>query len=251
MTRQRDVGIVTAHGALADSLFHRLSSLERFSVRCFSDSDSCLEALGDEGLELLLVDVSYSGEQPSTLDSGQEQPEDQALHELLRAARERSVRLMLLGLDPASAVGERLLVAETDASLPLETGFEDLVSAMDQVLEGAKIYPPSIAYRLYERLAQKASEHDLRQRLAALALTPRELEILTLVADHCSNETIAGRLGISIHTVKNHVHNILDKLQVDSRSSAAELALEQGWLEPRRAADAAAAAVSPSQLAST
>jgi DNA-binding NarL/FixJ family response regulator len=106
-----------------------------------------------------------------------------------------------------------------------------MVEAIDGVLGGEKIYPPSIAYLLYQHLAQRSRACERRNRLDALALTPREFEVLSLIADRSSNEAIALRLGISIHTVKNHVHNILEKLEADNRNAAAELALQKGWLE--------------------
>lgn len=55
---------------------------------------------------------------------------------------------------------------------------------------------------------------------SGLALTPRELEVLTAMADGASNKAIARRLGISFHTVKFHVASILEKLDADSRTEA-------------------------------
>lgn len=218
MNRHHQLGILTTHCALAEALERQLSCLDRFTVHRYDSVDACRQALPCGGISLLIADVGY---------------ESPGLHDLLVEARNCAMRLILLGLDPSRGEGQRYLELEADSSLPLETTCGDLVAAIDQVLEGEKIYPPSIAYMLYQRLAQKAVDRDLRLRLAALTLTRRELEILRLVAERCSNKTIASRLGISIYTVKNHVHNILDKLQVDNRASAAELASTHGWIEPQ------------------
>jgi len=51
-------------------------------------------------------------------------------------------------------------------------------------------------------------------------LTPRELEVLALLAEGASNKTIARRLGISVHTAKFHVHSLLDKLDAGGRTNA-------------------------------
>ncbi len=59
-------------------------------------------------------------------------------------------------------------------------------------------------------------------------LTPRELEVLRELAQGASNREIAENLFISVNTVKNHVHNILEKLEVNNRREAAKVAIEQG-----------------------
>jgi DNA-binding NarL/FixJ family response regulator len=61
-------------------------------------------------------------------------------------------------------------------------------------------------------------------------LTEREREILHWVAAGLQNKEIAQKLGISLATVRNHVHNILEKLEVHSKLEAALLAFRQGWV---------------------
>jgi DNA-binding CsgD family transcriptional regulator len=63
------------------------------------------------------------------------------------------------------------------------------------------------------------------------ALTPRELEVLTLLAEGASNKTIARRLGISIHTVKFHVGSLLDKLDASGRTDAVAHAARLGVIQ--------------------
>ena len=62
-------------------------------------------------------------------------------------------------------------------------------------------------------------------------LTKRELEILALIDQGLSNKEIARRLCIELPTVKNHVHNVLEKLQVSRRADAAALVKRQGLWE--------------------
>ena len=59
-------------------------------------------------------------------------------------------------------------------------------------------------------------------------LTPRELEVLTLLAEGASNKMIARRLGISVHTAKFHVGQVLDKLDATGRTDAVAHAARQG-----------------------
>jgi DNA-binding CsgD family transcriptional regulator len=64
-------------------------------------------------------------------------------------------------------------------------------------------------------------EHDV-------ALTPRELDVLALLAEGASNKAIARRLGISVHTVKFHIASLFDKLDADGRTEAVALAARIG-----------------------
>jgi len=61
-------------------------------------------------------------------------------------------------------------------------------------------------------------------------LTRREVEVLSHVAEGLQNKEVAQRLGLSVATVRNHVHNILDKLGVHSKLEAVSLAFRRGWI---------------------
>ena len=66
--------------------------------------------------------------------------------------------------------------------------------------------------------------------LSPLALTNREREVLRLLVDGATNRAIAGKLSVSIETVKSHVHHIMQKLQVKDRTQAAVLATRKQWV---------------------
>jgi DNA-binding CsgD family transcriptional regulator len=72
--------------------------------------------------------------------------------------------------------------------------------------------------------AEKSAEQDA-------ALTPREIEVLTLLAEGASNKSIARRLGISIHTVKFHVASLLDKFEAIGRTDAVTQAVRLGVIQ--------------------
>jgi DNA-binding CsgD family transcriptional regulator len=72
--------------------------------------------------------------------------------------------------------------------------------------------------------AQQAAEQDT-------ALTPREIQVLNLLAEGASNKSIARRLGISVHTVKFHVASLLDKFEAIGRTDAVAHALRLGVIE--------------------
>jgi RNA polymerase sigma factor (sigma-70 family) len=107
-----------------------------------------------------------------------------------------------------------------------------LQTARDSVLavaSGEALCSPRVAGLLVARLAR---EVRTRRALAAatLRLTRREQEIVRFIRDGLSNKEIAVRLGIEVQTVKNHVHNILEKLQQKRRHDAARYAINQGLI---------------------
>jgi NarL family two-component system response regulator LiaR len=105
-----------------------------------------------------------------------------------------------------------------------DSGPEALVGAIHRVHRGEPSLEPTIAHKVLLELMQPA-----RQRpLTADPLTERELDVLRLVAQGCSNKEIAAKLGVSDLTVRTHVSNILSKLHLASRTQAALYALRKG-----------------------
>ncbi|MFD2701722.1 response regulator [Paenibacillus shunpengii] len=85
---------------------------------------------------------------------------------------------------------------------------------------------PELAYRILQEFPKTKKRDD-----GSTPLTTREREILNWVASGKTNREIADRLGISDQTVKNHLKNILQKLQLENRVQLTRYALEQGWIE--------------------
>jgi DNA-binding NarL/FixJ family response regulator len=101
---------------------------------------------------------------------------------------------------------------------------EDLIAAVENAVRGEVICSPRAAASLFRRLASHV--RTTRQRPREAALTSREQDIIALIDKGLSNKEIARQLKISLPTVKNHVHNILEKLQVGRRGAAAALLRE-------------------------
>ncbi|HEX8939499.1 MAG TPA: response regulator transcription factor [Candidatus Limnocylindrales bacterium] len=90
---------------------------------------------------------------------------------------------------------------------------------------------PAVAARLVSEIRARTPVRAVTSATeeAEPVLTRREVEILTLVADGLSNKEIGGRLSITEGTVKNHVHNALEKLGLENRIQAAAYVVRQGW----------------------
>jgi DNA-binding NarL/FixJ family response regulator len=104
---------------------------------------------------------------------------------------------------------------------------EQLVTAVRTVRSGDALLAPSITRRLVERFAAQAPSGSTVHRDLA-ELTPRELEVLRLLARGLSNAELAAELTVSEATVKTHVARILGKLQLRDRVQAVVLAYETG-----------------------
>lgn len=76
-----------------------------------------------------------------------------------------------------------------------------------------------------------ARPRSLADGAGEMALTPRELEVLALMAEGASNKAIAQRLGISVHTAKFHVGQVLDKLDATGRTDAVAHAARRGVIQ--------------------
>ena len=107
---------------------------------------------------------------------------------------------------------------------------EDLIAAVENAVRGEVLCSPRVAASLFRRLAAKVQTTG--QRRPEPALTSREQDIVALIDRGLSNKEIARQLNISLPTVKNHVHNILEKLQVRRRGAAAALLREAALARP-------------------
>ena len=110
---------------------------------------------------------------------------------------------------------------------------EEIAAGIKAVHNGDSLISPSMASKLLAEFAQISRKQvDRPTGVGAPRLTERELEVLRLVARGMANKEIAHDLFISENTVKNHVRNILEKLQLHSRMEAAMYAVRENLLDP-------------------
>lgn len=177
------------------------------NVTCVDDATSFFELLTRPQHHLILVSHCIRG-----------------FGDMLRlcAADGQAHHLVVFGL-PADNAHEIITCAESGvAGLHLRSeSIEDLLSFCRQVLNGGTGCSPQVSAVLLRRLSELASQwpHTAEDEL----LTVREEEVLDLIKLGLPNREIANRLCVSTHTVKNHVHNVLNKLGVRSRAEAIAL----------------------------
>lgn len=114
-----------------------------------------------------------------------------------------------------------------------EVGIEDLVKAIFLVANGGVVLSPAVATQVLEEFAESFPGRQHTHQKGSLGLTEREKEVLALVAKGTSNRIIASSLCITENTVKVHLRNIMEKLQVHSRLQAATRVSEEESLYRR------------------
>lgn len=141
-----------------------------------------------------------------------------------------SAKVIIVGLAPSENVILQAIEAGANGYTIKDATPSELIYTIQAVHSGQTPCTPRIAALVFARIAELAQEHSRCPSEQAIRVTPREREILQLLATGCHNAEIAHRLGITLHTVKNHVHHILDKFQVRGRREVIQRAYEHGML---------------------
>ncbi len=101
---------------------------------------------------------------------------------------------------------------------------DELFDLIGGVMRGEAALTREMASRLLKNVAKRSTDPDQGEQ----ALTERELAVLRLVAVGATNQEIADKLNISLNTAKSHIRSILDKLQLENRTQAANYAIHRG-----------------------
>jgi DNA-binding NarL/FixJ family response regulator len=108
-----------------------------------------------------------------------------------------------------------------------DSSIEDLIAGIRAAAAGESLISPQIAAKVLQRLRSQSTNEDAAETIRA-ELSDREIEVLKLIANGKDNAQIARELFISPKTVKNHISNILMKLQIENRIQAAVYAVRSG-----------------------
>jgi two-component system, NarL family, response regulator YdfI len=133
--------------------------------------------------------------------------------------------IMLLGGGVAPAAFARLLRAGVRAILPRDASAHEIAAGIEALTAGLVVLHPAAP-----PVSIDTAVRHLPPEARADPLTPRELEILGMMAEGMGNRAIAKSLGISTHTVKFHIAAILDKLSARSRTEAVAIGMRRGLL---------------------
>ncbi|MCG6138164.1 MAG: response regulator transcription factor [Nostoc sp. LLA-1] len=163
----------------------------------------------------------------------------------LTGGEDSSIRVLILTLQDNKEAVLAAFAAGADSYCMKDIKFDNLLEAIRVTHNGNAWIDPAIARIVLQQAQQNppkldtnttdhknsspnSDSEEYQENIDAYTLTERELEVLQLIVEGCSNALIAERLYITVGTVKTHVRNILNKLCADDRTQAAVRALRSG-----------------------
>lgn len=206
--------VLTPVRLLGDGLVACLSVRDGIRVvAVVADLRQLRERVAAGGIDLVLIDVTQGVD----------------LYDVRSvAAQYPDISLVALGLTEQRQEVIRCGRAGFTGYVSREATSEELCSALTDVLEGRLACPAEISGGLLRALFR--GEHDAVLHAPDAALTRRESDVLQLIGEGLSNKEIARELVLSVATVKHHVHNILDKLNLPRRAQAMRRVRDAPWL---------------------
>ena len=136
-------------------------------------------------------------------------------------------KLIGMGLLPLQADIVEFVEAGASGFILKNSTVREFLATIQSVVKGEKVLPPSLTGSLFSHVAELALKKGKGKMVNAVRMTKREREIIALIADGLSNKEIARQLNIATHTVKSHVHNIMEKLALHTRLQIAKFTHEE------------------------
>jgi DNA-binding NarL/FixJ family response regulator len=133
-------------------------------------------------------------------------------------------RIIVMDLLPVHEDIMEFVNAGVSGFIMKDATLDDLVSTIRAVAGGAHVLPPQMTGSLFSQIAKEAVAKGQAEALDSVRMTPREREVIDLIAEGLGNKEIAARINVATHTVKSHVRNIMEKLTLHTRLQIAAYA---------------------------
>lgn len=141
------------------------------------------------------------------------------------------IRILVLSIHDSETLIHEVLAAGAKGYLLKSDAARDLVSAVQSLADGRPFFTAKVSQALLDSFLSASTPKRVEERSR---LTPREQEIVRLVADSKTNKEIASLLSISVRTVETHRSNIMEKLGIHSISDLVLYAIRNGLKDPSR-----------------
>jgi DNA-binding NarL/FixJ family response regulator len=137
-------------------------------------------------------------------------------------------RVIVMGLLPMQEDVAHYVRAGASGFIMKDANFEEFFDTIRAVARGAQVLPSQLTNSLFSQIVRNAAVKSPARVQDAVRLTIRERQVIDLLGEGLSNKEIASRLHIAVHTVKSHVHNVLEKLALHSRLEVAAFSHASG-----------------------
>jgi DNA-binding NarL/FixJ family response regulator len=132
-----------------------------------------------------------------------------------------TARVIVMGLLATQEDVANFVRAGASGFIMKDASLEEFCATIRAVAAGSVVLPAALTSSLFTQIVTNLPSGSTAEVLQAVQLTPREVEVIDLLGEGLSNKEIAVRLNIAVHTVKSHVHNVLEKLALRSRLEVA------------------------------
>ena len=137
-------------------------------------------------------------------------------------------KVIVMGLLPMQEDVAHYVRAGASGFIMKDASFDEFFETIRAVARGAQVLPSQLTNSLFSQIVRNAAVKDKSKVVESVRLTSRERQVIDLLAEGLSNKEISSRLHIAVHTVKSHVHNVLEKLALHSRLEVAAFSHASG-----------------------
>ncbi len=219
-TTQVSVYIVSANRLLRESLARILNS--KSNLRALAThrlTPESIQCQGDMTSAVLLLDAaSVVPDEIATLCAASHKP--------------YPWKTVVLGIDENEEIFINLVQKGVRGFLLRDASATDVVAAIRMVACGEVSCPARLNKLLFEHVIREQAESSKIKKSSGVPLSRREMQLVPLIAQGLTNKEIAVSLGLAEQTVKNHVHNILRKTEVEDRQKVLEACHRHGTVIP-------------------
>jgi DNA-binding NarL/FixJ family response regulator len=143
----------------------------------------------------------------------------------------RSAKVIVIDLAPAQGDIIQFVKAGAAGFVLKDATLDKFLTTIRSVANGARVLPPLLADSLLSQIVEHAVKGGKAKLKQALRMTSREREVVRLIGKNLSDQEIRQKLHISVHTIKSHLHNIMEKLALHTRLEVAGYASTSGTLK--------------------
>ena len=173
-----------------------------------ADIDEALQKVRDAKPSIVLLDFSLENDDSLRVTA--------TVHKEVPEAK-----VIVMGLLPLQEDVADFVTAGASGFIMKDATFDEFIATIRRVAAGEQVLPTQLTGSLFSQIARIAVRRGKPRELESIGLTQRERQVVDLISEGLSNKEIAARLHIAIHTVKSHVHNVLEKLALHTRLEVA------------------------------